>query len=278
MEPVWEELYCLHAQRMELEGNMPSGIFGRAMQSRHLRILNSWQKQICTVLKIDWSVLKKNLRQYHLGPIQEGTFYDGLNNSHKFFPALCISNENSSKSGAKKNTTKFYGKTEWWYADESENWHVIYLSENESRDKSWLRHFLDVLILRSANLLPENAKVKGLCIGGEGKIKSKTINIPVQQCARTYLFDILQEMNAEDAAVLMPIESVLEIAKENLNATSYNRRFKQWMDNKLNSPMKNKGISSQYGPVKYIKDIPYPKNPYQLMNRRFGLFFETFSA
>ena len=278
MEPVWEELYCLHAQRMELEGNMPSGIFGRAMQSRHLRILNIWQKQICTVLKIDWSVLKKNLRQYHLGPIQEGTFYDGLNNSHKFFPALCISNENSSKSGATKNRTKFYGKTEWWYADESENWHVIYLSENESRDKSWLRHFLDVLILRSANLLPENAKVKGLCIGGEGKIKSKTINIPVQQCARTYLFDILQEMNAEDAAVLMPIESVLEIAKENLNATSYNRRFKQWMDNKLNSPMKNKGISSQYGPVKYIKDIPYPKNPYQLMNRRFGLFFETFSA
>ena len=85
-------------------------------------------------------------------------------------------------------------------------------------------------------------------------------------------------MNAEDAAVLMPIESVLEIAKENLNATSYNRRFKQWMDNKLNSAMKNKGISSQYGPVKYIKDIPYPKNPYQLMNRRFGLVFETFSA
>jgi hypothetical protein len=30
--------------------------------------------------------------------------------------------------------------------------------------------------------------------------------------------------------------------------------------------------------VKYIKDAAYPDNPYQLMNRRFQLFFETFSV
>ncbi len=84
-------------------------------------------------------------------------------------------------------------------------------------------------------------------------------------------------MNTENAAVLMPVESVLELEKENLTAADYNPRFSEWMDNKLNSSMKNKGISSQYGPVKYIKDVPYPENPYQLMNRRFGLFFETFS-
>ena len=82
-------------------------------------------------------------------------------------------------------------------------------------------------------------------------------------------------MNAENAAVLMPVESVLEIAKENLNAAVYNLRFTEWMDNKLNSSRENKGISSQYGPVKYINDVAYPENPYQVMNRRFQLFFET---
>ena len=145
-------------------------------------------------------------------------------------------------------------------------------------DKSWLRHFLDVLILRAADLLPENANVSGLCISAEGKLKLKKMRLPTQQQARDYLFNLLQEMNAENAAVLMPIESVLEIAKENLTAPAFNQRFTEWMENKLNSSRENKGISSQYGPVKYIKDATYPKNPYQLMNRRFRLFFETFSA
>ena len=277
-QPEWEELYILQAQRMELEGEMPSGIFKGAMQTRHLRILNSWQKQLCAALKVDWPLLKKNLRQYHLGPVPEGTFDSGLTDSHQLFPALCIENENSAESETKINETKFYGKTEWWYTDESENWQVIYLSERESKEKSWLRHFLDVLILRAADLLPENAKVSGLCIAAEGKLKSKTIRLPAQQQARDYLFNLLQEMNAENAAVLMPIESVLEIAKENLNSSTYNQRFTEWMDNKLNSSREIKGISSEYGPVKYIKDAAYPENPYQLMNRRFQLFFETFSV
>ena len=124
-----------------------------------------------------------------------------------------------------------------------------------------------MVILRAADLLPENAKVTGLCIAAEGKLKSKTIQLPAQQQARDYLYNLLQEMNAENAAVLMPVESVLEIAKENLNSTNYNQRFTEWMDNKLNSSREIKGISSQYGPVKYIKDAAYPDNPYHLYSK-----------
>ena len=108
---------------------------------------------------------------------------------------------------------------------------------------------------------------------------------PGRRVLRRYLGELkdqhdpeLTVVNAENAAVLMPVESVLEIAKENLNSTNYNQRFTEWMDNKLNSSREIKGISSQYGPVKYIKDAAYPDNPYQLMNRRFQLFFETFSV
>ena len=79
----------------------------------------------------------------------------------------------------------------------------------------------------------------------------------------------------EDAAVLMPVESVLELAKENLTGADYNSRYTEWMDAKLNSSSENLGISSQYGPVKFLTDIAYPENPHQLMNRRFQLFFET---
>ena len=276
-QPDWEQLYFLEAQRMELEGEMPSGIFKGAMQKRHLRILSSWQKQLCTELRIDWPTLIKNLRQYHFGPVQEGTFDYGLTDSHQLFPALCIEHDNSEESDPKKNETRFYGMTEWWYTDDSENWYVIYLSERESKDKSWLRHFLDIIILLAADLLPENSKVIGLCISAEVKLKFKTIHLPNQKQARDYLFNLLQEMNAKNAAVLMPVESVLEIAKENLNSVAYNQRFNEWMESKLNATGENKDISSQYGPVKYINDADFPENPYQLMDQRFRLFFKIFS-
>ena len=79
-------------------------------------------------------------------------------------------------------------------------------------------------------------------------------------------------------AVLMPVESVLELSKENLSGSEYNARFNEWMDRKLYHSSGNMGISSQFGPVKFLEDILFPENPYQLMNSRFGLFFDTVST
>ena len=75
----------------------------------------------------------------------------------------------------------------------------------------------------------------------------------------------------------MPVESVMELSKENLSGPEYNARFNEWMDKKLHHSSGNMGISSQYGPVKFLEDVPFPENPYQLMNSRFGLFFDTVS-
>ena len=271
----WQKLYQLHAQRMELEGEMPAGIFKDAMQTRHLRILENWQNQLKAILKIDWSTVKKNLRQFYFGGVREGTFDSGLTERHQLVPELRLGNEIHVESSGKNICTKIHGKTEWWYNDGSENWYVIYFSERETKDKTWLRHFLDVLILRTADLIPEKAKITGLCIAPEGKLRSRMIRLPTQQQAQDYLINLVQEMNAENAAVLMPVESVLELAKENLSGANYNQRFAEWMDDKLNSSRDILGISSQFGPVKFLKDVPYPENAYKLMKVRFQLFFET---
>ena len=37
----------------------------------------------------------------------------------------------------------------------------------------------------------------------------------------------------------MPVESVLELAKENLTGADYNSRYIEWMDAKLNSSSEN---------------------------------------
>jgi hypothetical protein len=132
-----------------------------------------------------------------------------------------------------------------------------------------------VLVLLAVDIIPEGTQVTGLCITGEGKRKSRKIHLPSRHQAQDYLANLLQEMNTEHAAVLMPVESVLELAKENLTGADYNSRYTEWMDAKLNSSSENLGISSQYGPVKFLTDIAYPENPHQLMNRRFQLFFET---
>ena len=277
-QPEWLQLYQLQAQRMELEGVMPTGIFGEAMQDRHLRILKSWQKQLTAALQIDWQTLQKNLCQFYFGAVREGIFKAGLTSTDRFFPVLHIQKDETALPERENLSTEIQGKTEWWYTDESNNWHGIYLSERQSKDKSWLRHFLDVLILRAADLFPDQARVTGLCIAPEGKLRSRNIHLPSRQQAQDYLANLVQEMNTENAAVLMPVESVLELEKENLTAADYNPRFSEWMDSKLNSSRENLGISSQYGPVKFLNDAIYPENPYQLKNSRFQLFFETVPA
>ena len=88
---------------------------------------------------------------------------------------------------------------------------------------------------------------------------------------------MVQEINNGENAILMPVESVLELSKENLSRSEYNVRFNEWMERKLLFASGNMGISSQYGPVKFFEDVPFPQNPHNLMNSRFGLFFETFS-
>ena len=149
------------------------------------------------------------------------------------------------------------------------------MSEKESKEKAWLRHFLDVLILQIAGVFPDNAKVTGICIAPEGKIKLKEINIPSKKQIQKYILNLVQDINSGNSLEFLPIESVLELSKENLDEANYNKRYYNWIEEKLNSPKENIDISSKFGPVDFFEDFIPPENPYQIMNRRFGLFFKT---
>ena len=82
-------------------------------------------------------------------------------------------------------------------------------------------------------------------------------------------------MNNDKSFEFLPIESVLELSKEKMNEANYNKRFFEWMDEKLKSSRTHLDISSKFGPIDFLEDIPFPENPYQIMERRFNLFFET---
>ena len=274
-EPDWTQLYDLQTQRMELEGELPIGVFGEAAQSKQLRILKRWQVQATSAIGVNWQILRKNLIQFNFGGVKEETVNDGMISSYQFVPRLHLQDDQDLPADVVDTNLLIHGKTEWWYTDESENWYCIYFCERQSKDKNWLRHFLDVLILRAADLIPDNANISGLCIAAEGNVVTRKIYLPSQEQAEKYLIDLTNEMNYENNAVLMPVESVLQLSKENLSGSDYNARFAEWMDSKLQSSRENLGISSEYGPVKYLKEVPYPDNPYLLMNSRFGLFFDT---
>jgi len=274
-QPEWNNFYQLQAQRMELQGIMPTGIFRKAMQNRHLRILKSWEKQLNSVLKTDWCTVQKNICQFNFGAVRKGNFKKGLNCTERILPQVNFKKVCPELPDNKNMCFNVQGETEWWYKNELGKHYVIHFSERESKDKVWLRHFIDVLVLLVAEIIQEYTEVTGLCITGEGKLKSRIINLPSRQKAQDYLVNLLYAMNTENAAVLMPVESVLELTKENLTNEDYNSRFKDWMDSKLNSSKENLGISSQFGPVKFLNDVNYPENPFQLMNSRFNLFFET---
>ena len=203
---------------------------------------------------------------------------NGISGSYRFVRPPSFYFEYPAASEAEKISMEIHGKTEWWYTDDSKNWKCIYFCERQSKEKDWLRHFLDVVILREENIIPDGASVTGLCLAAEGKGVSRKINLPTKEQSKEYLATMMQEINNGNNAVLMPVESVLELSKENLSGSEYNARFNEWMDRKLHHSSGNMGISSQYGPVKFLEDVPFPENPYQLMNSRFGLFFDTVST
>ncbi|MDP7622378.1 MAG: hypothetical protein QGH27_10490, partial [SAR324 cluster bacterium] len=86
--PEWHKLYRLQAQRMELQGEMPTSIFGEAMQIRHLRILINWQKQLTAVLETDWNSLQKNLSQFYFGAVRNRKFNEGITGTDRILPAV----------------------------------------------------------------------------------------------------------------------------------------------------------------------------------------------
>ena len=82
-------------------------------------------------------------------------------------------------------------------------------------------------------------------------------------------------MNTGNTSEFLPVESVLELSKENLDEANYNKRYYNWIEDNLNSPKEHLDISSKFGPVDFFEDFILPDNPYQIMNRRFELFFKT---
>jgi len=277
-EDDWSRLYKHQTQRMLMEGEMPGGIFGEANQAKHIRVLKSWQKKIISALEVNWETLTNNIFQFHFGGLREELVDNGISGSYRIFRPPILHSEYSAAFGSEKTSIEINGKTEWWYIDDSKNWNCIYFCERQSKEKDWLRHFLDVVILREVNIIPDRTSVTGWCISSEGKGVSRKINLPTKEQSKEYLSAMLQEINNGNNTVLMPVESVLELSKENLIGSEYNARFNEWMVSKLHRSSGNMGISSQYGPVKFLEDIPFPENPYQLMNRRFGLFFVTVST
>ena len=277
-EHEWPRLYEHQTKRMLMEGEMPGGIFREANQAKHIRVLKSWQKKLISALETNWDTLTNNIFQFHFGGLREELVNNVSSGLYRFVRPPSLHFENPAASEAEKTSIEIHGKTEWWYTDDSKNWKCIYFCERQSKEKDWLRHFLDVVILREANIIPDGASVTGLCVAAEGKVVSRKINLPTKEQSKEYLAAMVQEINNGNNAVLMPVESVLELSKENLSGSEYNARFNEWMDRKLHQSSGNMGISSQYGPVKFLEDVPFPENPYQLMNSRFGLFFKTVST
>ncbi len=274
----WPNFYKMQTHRMMLEGKMPGGIFGEATQAKHIRILKSWQKKLISVLEKNWDNLANNLFQFHFGGLREELVNKNISDSYRFVRPPILTFEVPDGLEDEKTSIEIRGKTEWWYTDDSKNWKCIYFCERQSKEKDWLRHFLDIVVLREANIIPEGVSITVFCIAAEGKRAYRKINLPSKEQSKEYLSNMVQEINNGKNAVLMPVESMLELSKEKLSGSEYNAKFNEWIDTKLQHSSGKMGISSQFGPVKFFEDIPLPEDPYQLMRSRLGLFFETVST
>ncbi|MBG29421.1 MAG: hypothetical protein CMI31_05400 [Opitutae bacterium] len=270
--PEWESLYNKFTKRMELEGKMPSSFFKNAMQEKHLKILNNWTKQLTNILNTDWSTLQKRMYKFHFGPIKEGVFNSDIPYNHILRPTISVGNSSFNLGDL---SVDIKGSSEWWYSDKQNNWNAIYLNEKENKEKTWLRHFLDILVLQLSGVFSKKTKVSALCISPDEKFKLRNINIPSREEVKKYILNLVHDMQHENATQILPIESILTLSKENLDESNFNIRYYNWIDSKLSLNKENLDISSKFGPVNFLEDFSCPKNPYKIMKRRFDLFFKT---
>ncbi|MGK5092058.1 exodeoxyribonuclease V subunit gamma [Deltaproteobacteria bacterium TL4] len=268
----WPAIYYKHADFLELQGILPTGRFKDATAQQHLKLLDGWCRSLQKLLNTsDWQIIANKTQRFHFGRLKEGV---ALPKTYQHaYPTLKI----PLTIKGTPTTIEISGHTEWWFCDDA-LWMPAYFTLKESKDKYWLRHFLNTVFLSAAHLLPPDIKIQGAVITSDPeKLETKRIHTSGWDPERSlnYLKQLLTAMFEEDFDILFPVEGVFESYHPQVTASEFNHQFHETIKNWLLSSQAV--FSSQYGPIKYLEDYSPPSNPYQLTQQRFSPFFELMS-
>ena len=236
-----DELYLSAAERHELRGIIPTGVFGESERKHHLNILDCWHKGLQTALQGQILALKGlNLGQLTSATAQETS---SINRLYPFQETEAI------KLHPTENRIIYLaGKTEL-LLPENEGSFILY-TRPEPKDKSVqlrldLRAFLDMAVLSSQNKLQADSMYKVCAAVTHGRAYEATIKTLACDEARHYLATIADQLLHDSHSYYFPLKNQLSL---------YNAQKKGHGTRKLQKILNRR--SREFGLIKNLQVDP----------------------
>lgn len=249
------DIYDEETRRLELKGDVPTGLFRDAEREKHLNLLNRWRTNLGE-LQVDTS---RPLRAVTFGgrtvPDVEAVRAPAID--------LTVPVADADVS------VRLTGQTSPFDANSTSL--LLVTSKLESvtdNDKArFFRGFLDMVWLIASGAGDPAIWRVALDPTGQAKQQHRRgFRTPGASEARAYLIDVASDMLSGAHSYRMPMEAVFKYkANEWLE-------FHKWLAQIERS--KRGRYASHWGPIRNPDTYPAPVNSEELIARRFGLYFE----
>lgn len=261
-----ENLYDTHAEKLELLGILPTGLFKDAERGRHLNVLNMWAA---------------NLKTFGLNPSQNlQTLRFGRATRHQqtnaqLHPAirLNIPGVLQADGTTRDFQVELFGETQ--ALNPHHNLSVSFINRKGTETRDFLPGFFDHILLSAAGLLPNRSNASHTVFLNPTEILSRTesrtrvFHTLTQQEAHDYLTLLTRDLLSGIHDYLMPIEAVIYFSDARNHDT-----FAKVIEDILEQ---NKSMSSLFGPVRRLERFAPPNESLvqTIINARFAPFLKS---
>ncbi len=289
---LWQR-YCERANRHEMSGQGPTGIFSQVERERHHEILKRWWQHLDTMLDKSAAPEPDPFVGYSFGSGTSVATTRAAANRALPVIALDIAVPSASSNGGRRPReaanaslvaggtpqhdrrnrdrsaahaqtvrVELFGQTEM--IGPSGIGSIITSHRRDLAEKLYLRGLIDQLALSAAGVVADHPHVATVITAGDDA-QQRHIEPWSQKHAIEHLGVLVGDMLGATHEYLLPCEAVFawhaNPADKNLAREVYTRK------------QSGRGMSCLYGPVRHIDDLDAPPMPDALVERRFGPFF-----
>ncbi len=247
-----ETLYDARADRLELEGRLPTGVFGRAERAKHKRILLAWQKQVRDAL---------NGRAQRIDPVRFGRAQERSALVETADPIRI-----EVDVGGRTATVEIHGQTQALLRETPGSVTLTMGSPRGSRTRLFeLRGFVDQVMLSASGRSAEVPFRSVVAFGEDTPWVTEFAPFSRAE-AQAYLQSLLADLLSETHAYLLPFGTVLQLEKAGREGRLGPAQLQRILANARHD---------DYGPLLDPKVDPPPVEDIdRILKTRFGPYFE----
>jgi exodeoxyribonuclease V gamma subunit len=247
--------YRQRAQRLELSGQGPTGVFSEIDQERHLAILERWHAHLAAL-----GGGGERFATYSFGRAREHADAGAL------LPPLALAVELGEAGARRTVRVELFGRTE--PLGRAGIGSLIASHRPTERPRDLIRGFLDHVALSASGLANDRPHVTTVITAGD-HVGRYGLAPWSTDAAHAYLAALVADMLGATHEYLLPCEAVFAYREKP------DRPLAAVIDGLKSRGM---GFSCLYGPVSQIDHLDAPRDAEAVIERRFGPLFQRLGA